>query len=76
MLQRYEESIAAYEQALVIRESSECHYNIATAYRDMDRLDEAATHYEKAIELDGANIDAKMFLGCVREKLGQSETAK
>ena len=46
VLERNQESIDSYKRALAIKDSSECHFNIAVNYNDMNDLENAAHHYE------------------------------
>ena len=75
MLEKYEESVDAYTRALAINESTLCHYNIAVAYSDMEQLDKAAEHYQKAIDMDEANVEAYMSLGDIMIKINNMPAA-
>jgi tetratricopeptide (TPR) repeat protein len=68
MLNKFEESVAAYLRALEINNKSpECHFNLASAYNDLGDFKAAAKHYLKSIEIDDSNIDAYLCLGSVYE---------
>ena len=75
MQDKFEEAVDAYNKALAINESTLCHYNIAVAYQDMEQLDKAAEHYQKAIDMDNANVEAYLSLGDILIKLNRNEEA-
>lgn len=75
MLEKFEESVDAYNKALAINESTLCHYNVAVAYSDLEQLDKAAEHFQKAINMDEANVEAYMSLGDILLKLDRIEEA-
>lgn len=70
-IQRLEEAVDVYKRALVLQESSECHFNIAVAFTDMGRIPDAILHYQEAIRLDSENIDAYLNLGRCQMQLNQ-----
>ena len=75
MQDKFAEAVDAYNKALAINESTLCHYNIAVAYQDMEQLDKAAEHYQKAIDMDQANVEAYLSLGDIFIKLNRNEEA-
>ena len=75
LLEKFEEAVDAYTKALAINESTLCHYNIAVAYSDLGQLDKAAEHYQEAINMDEANVEAYMSLADILVKLNRNEEA-
>lgn len=52
----FEKSINAYTLALKLNpESAECHFNIASAYRDNKQFKEAEIHYETSMKFNKKN---------------------
>ena len=77
MLNRFHESVNAYLHALEINNKSpECHFNLASAYNDLQDHKGAIKHYIKSIELDDKNLDAYLCLGSVYEQLNQPSKAQ
>ena len=76
MLNKFQESVKAYQSALEINaKSPECHFNLASAYNDLADYKSAIKHYIKSIELDDKNMDAYICLGAVYEQLQQGPKA-
>lgn len=76
MLNKFQESVKAYLQALEINENSpECHFNLASAYNDLSDYKGAIKHYIKSIDLDDNNMDAYLCLGSVYEHIKQPRKA-
>lgn len=68
MINKYEEAVSSYQRALQINDSSpECHFNLASAYNDLKDLKRALHHYQRAVELDGDNVDAYICMGNIFE---------
>ncbi|MGD1032032.1 MAG: tetratricopeptide repeat protein [Opitutaceae bacterium] len=64
---RLPDAVAHYEQALRIRpDFAEAHYNIAVAYARSGRMDDAARHLERVLELDPSNRQARELLEQLR----------
>ena len=48
-------------------ESPECHFNLASAYNDLNDYKKALNHYHRAIKLDEENVDAFVCVGNIYE---------
>ena len=59
----YEKAIEIY-QSIIDKgyESTELHYNVANAYYKLNQIAPSIFHYEKALQIDPANEDAKINL--------------
>jgi tetratricopeptide (TPR) repeat protein len=76
---QYQLAITEYNQVLseIGGNRSTAHYNIGVCYQHMERLNEAADHYEAAIEMrEGRYPVASYALGVTLEGLGRLEEAK
>ena len=62
--------------ALEIRESSECHFNIAVTLSEMGRKEEAIEHFRKAVKQDPTNVDTYISLGTTLASIKQMREAK
>lgn len=73
MLSKFPEAIKAYHHSLEINhKSAECHFNLASAYNDVEDHKAAIKHYNKAIDLDDKNADAYFCLAQLYEQKDQS----
>jgi len=54
----------------------EAHYNLALAYQEQGDLGQAIAHYQQAIALNPANLDAQSNLGLVYLRQGKVEQAR
>ncbi len=71
--QKYEESIAEWEQAIEKSRNEPTpypYYCLAQIYLDLDRTDEALTYAKEAVEIDEENAFAYDVLGLAYEKKG------
>lgn len=55
--------------------NADVHYNLAKAYQDMGRLDEAAASYRRTLELQPGYRKALLNLAVVLKNLGETEPA-
>ena len=74
----YEAAVARYEQILQNGEtSSEVHYNLGNSYYKLSRIAPSIYHYEKALQLDPGNEDARNNLTFAKtmaiDALGEEE---
>ena len=74
-LEKVEKAIDAYTKALAIKERPCCHFNIAVAYSDLGQLDKAVEHYQEAINIDEAFVDAYISHIKILVKLNRKEEA-
>ena len=75
----YEEAVAKYEQILEQGETSaELHYNLGNSYYKLSRIAPSIYHYEKALQLDPGNEDARNNLTFAKtmaiDALGEEES--
>ncbi|MDX1753628.1 MAG: tetratricopeptide repeat protein [Salinimicrobium sediminis] len=75
----YEEAVAKYEQILENGETSaELHYNLGNSYYKLSRIAPSIYHFEKALQLDPGNEDARNNLTFARtmaiDALGTEES--
>jgi len=76
-LKRYEEALAAYEQAIRLDPKYVLAYNgKGNALKDLKRFEEALAAYEQAIRLDSKYALAYNNKGLTLDKLGKSQEAK
>jgi len=76
-LKRYEEALAAYEQAIRLDPNyAKAYYNIGVALYDLKRYEEALAAFEQAIRLDPDYADAYNNKGVALDNLGKSKEAK
>ena len=57
-LKDYEQSIKSYSLAVEIKPNSECHFNLATAFKDISDDTNALKHFRLAFKYDTDNIMA------------------
>jgi len=75
-LERHEEAIAQFEQALALRpEHPEAHNGLGLALAALDRHEEAIAHYEQAIAIKPDYADAHGNLGNALWALGRNKEA-
>jgi len=74
----YAGAVAAYEEALQAGSSPNLHYNIGTAYAQLEDWGPASLHFLKALALDPNHTDARAHLALVRKRadLGWSERGR
>ncbi|EMD33975.1 hypothetical protein CERSUDRAFT_159330 [Gelatoporia subvermispora B] len=80
---RYEEAVELFERALqlaqIVQTSQSAwtstYINLGTAYRKLERFEEAKTAYQRVLEIDPRNTNALGFLGMVYHLLGDTEAA-
>lgn len=66
----------AYRRALELNEQAETHANLATVYELANRVDQARTSAEQALELDSDNVAAHLVMARVERRAGQLEAAR
>jgi Tfp pilus assembly protein PilF len=75
-LQTWENSETLFSHALAVgAESYQARFSLGKELADQGRLDEAALHYARAIELQPGSPEAHNNLGLVFRRMGQSEAA-
>lgn len=62
---RFEEAVEAYRQSIDLNPSAVAYYNLGIAYKRLNRLEESASAFEKTVELEPFNLDARYSLGNV-----------
>jgi tetratricopeptide (TPR) repeat protein len=62
---KFDEGVAAYQQALKIKPSAKIYTNYGDGLRDKDKLVEAIGAYQEALKLDSKNLEALTGLGLV-----------
>lgn len=76
----YEKAIALYEQLLDSHPTQEhverVYGNIANAYSEMQKFDEALDYYQKALEIEPEYVNAYLGLGRVSMKSGRYDNAE
>ncbi len=74
---RCAQALAVFEDALqYFAEAELLHYNRAVLLEQMDRLDEAASGYQRCLALNPQNDDAAYNLGAVLEQLSRLDEAE
>jgi len=64
MMGLYDKSITSYQMALRLNpDSSECHFNIATAYNQKQQHAQATVHFETALQFNPGNSECHYELG-------------
>lgn len=76
----YQAAVSQYEQILENGETSaELHYNLGNSYYKLNRIAPSIYHYEKALQLEPGNADARNNLIFAKnmaiDALGEEETA-
>jgi len=65
-------AVELFESAIAVNDrTAEYHYNIALAWRALDRMDQVAAHLERAIAIRGDYTLAHLNLGNVRREQGR-----
>ena len=68
MTQQYEQAIHSYRLAIKLNPtSSECHFNLASAFNDNADHKNALIHYKEAMKLDPENVETVMNIADVYE---------
>ena len=71
---RFEDAVTAYKKSIKNNPNATvAHFNLALAYKNLNRQEEAAIAFEKAIELEPDNLDARYSLGNIYNYLERSE---
>ena len=66
-----DKAIDSYKLAIMINpQSSECHFNLGTAYNDKREYENALNHFKSAFNYDSDNIETLLNIGALHEKLG------
>jgi tetratricopeptide (TPR) repeat protein len=72
----FEEAVDAYKKSIESNPSATVsHFNLALAYKKLNRNKEAAVALEKAVELEPGNLDARYSLGNIYNHLERWENA-
>ena len=76
-IQLWQNSITLFEHSLRVapRSNLMMHYNLGLALNYVGRQDEAATHFEKALEVDPDFAPALYNMGVIRQKNGRMSEA-
>ena len=69
-------AIQEYRQAIQIHASAACYFNLAIAYFQGGRPQEAATCLERAVEMTPDDAEALYDLACLRLREGQFDAAE
>ena len=73
---RFEEAVDAYKKSIGRNPNATVvHFNLALAYKNLNRHGEAAVALEKAVELEPGNLDARYSLGNIYNHLERWEDA-
>ena len=73
---RFEEAVDAYKKSIGRNPNATvAHFNLALAYKNLNRQREAAVALEKAVELEPGNLDARYSLGNTYNHLERWEDA-
>jgi tetratricopeptide (TPR) repeat protein len=73
---RFEEAVDAYKKSIGRNPNATVvHFNLALAYKSLNRQGEAAVALEKAVELEPGNLDARYSLGNIYNHLERWEDA-
>ena len=73
---RFEEAIDAYKKSIENNPNATvAYFNLALAYKRLNRQGEAAVAFEKAVELEPGNLDARYSLGNIYNHLERWEDA-
>lgn len=67
-LKDYEQAIKSYSLAAEVNPSAECHYNLATAFKDSLDDTNALKHFKLAYKYDQNNLVALINIGLIYEK--------
>jgi tetratricopeptide (TPR) repeat protein len=72
----FDEAVDAYKKSIERNPSATVsHFNLALAYKNLNRNREAAIALEKAVELESGNLDARYSLGNIYNHLERWEDA-
>jgi len=75
-MNHFNESVQYYTRALELDYKNwQCHFNIASAYTDMQQFKFAIKHFLIAIELNPDGVDSRNSLAGVYETLKEKEKA-
>jgi len=73
---RFEDAVTAYKKSIKNNPNATvAHFNLALAYKNLNRPEEAAISFEKAVELEPDNLDARYSLGNIYNHLERWEEA-
>ena len=73
---RFEDAVTAYKKSIKNNPNATvAHFNLALAYKNLNRKEEAAISFEKAVELEPDNLDARYSLGNIYNHLERWEEA-
>jgi len=73
---QFEEAVEAYKKSIEHNPSATVsHFNLALAYKSLNRNGEASVALEKAVELEPGNLDARYSLGNIYNHLERWEEA-
>lgn len=69
-------AVTAYKKSIEINPTATvAHFNLALAYKKLNRPEEAAVTFEKVVELEPDNLDARYSLGNIYNRLERWEDA-
>jgi tetratricopeptide (TPR) repeat protein len=72
----FEEAVDAYKKSIERNPNATvAHFNLALAYKNLNKPKKAAVAFEKAVELEPGNLDARYSLGNVYNHLERWEDA-
>ena len=72
------EAILCWEKVLILspKETAAMHLSLGWALQEEGRLEEAESHYKKALELEPASASARLNMGGLHEELGRMQSAE
>jgi len=72
----FEDAVDAYQKSIERNPNATvAHFNLALAYKNLNKPKKAAVAFEKAVELEPGNLDARYSLGNVYNHLERWEDA-
>jgi len=73
---RFEEAVEAYKKSIELKPNATVvHFNLALAYKNLNKQEEAAVAFEKSVELEPGNLDYRYSLGNIYNHLQRWEDA-
>lgn len=73
---RFKEAVEAYKKSIKLNaKATVAHFNLALAYKNLNKQEEAAVAFEKSVELEPGNLDYRYSLGNIYNHLQRWEDA-
>ena len=73
--QKYAEAVTSYQNAINLQANADLFFNCAIALTQLNRLDEAANHYQQAIKHQANFFEAHGNLGTILQRQGKLDAA-